>query len=421
MLVKRVLFDEIKDWLEEDKIILIKGARRTGKTTLLGEIKDYLQTAGSKVIYFSIDQEIDNPIFSSPKYFLRFLKNQYGLNDTKRSYVLLDECQYLKETGLFLKVLYDIAHHYLTFIVTGSSSLELSGNKEFLTGRKIEFVLNRFSFVEYLRGVSEYKYDNVFSLSNFEEVKEFYEIYKKDLEFHFLKFINWGGYPEVCLLDNEKKKELILREIIRTYTQKDVSDFFKIGNVSAFNHLITLLSHQIGNLLNKTEICNTLNLHFKTLESYLAILQGTFIFSFVRPFYANIRKELSKMPKVYAEDLGIVRHYTGKNFTYYDLIEGNVIENFIYNHLAQQFLPEEIHFYRTISKSEVDFIVEKGDSLIPIEVKFRKRANVPVALHNFKKKYGSKVDFNIIITQAKLDFLGDTYFIPPLIFPFVKL
>jgi len=416
------LFNEIKDWFEENKIIFIKGARRTGKTTLLEQIKDYLQSTGQKVIYFSVDQELDNPIFSHPRYFLRFLKDQYGVSETKRTYVLLDECQYLKDIGLFLKVLYDMSHHYLTFVVTGSSSLELSKNKEFLTGRKIEFVLNRFSFVEYLWGVSDYKYNEFFSLpSEFTNLKEFYEIYKNDLEFHFLNYANWGGYPEVCLQREEKKKNLLLREIVKTYIQKDVVDFFKIGNISAFNHLITLLSHQVGNLLNKTEICNTLNLHFRTLENYLDILQGTFIFSFIRPFYTNVRKELSKMPKVYAEDAGIVRYYTGKNFVNYHLIDGNIVENFVYNHLALLFPSEAIYFYRTISKSEIDFIVKKDDKLIPIEVKFRKTSTIPVSLRNFRKRYDLKIDFNLIITQTKLSFCENTYFIPSVLFPFVRI
>ena len=421
ILVKRLLFNEIKDWLKEDKIIIIKGARRTGKTTLLGQIKNYLRSAGWDVIYFSVDQELDNPIFSHPKYLLRFLKDQYGVSEKKRTYVLLDECQYLKSVGLFLKVLYDMAHHYLTLIVTGSSSLELSQNREFLTGRKIEFVLNRFSFIEYLWGVSDYKYNEFFELSlKFNNLKEFYEVYKNDLEFHFINYSNWGGYPEVCLQKEEKKKTILLREIVRTYIQKDVANFFKIGNISAFNHLIIILSHQIGNLLNKTEVCDTLNLHFKTLESYLDILQGTFIFAFVRPFYTNIRKELSKMPKVYVEDLGIVRYAMGRNFTNYHMIDGNIVENFVYNHLALSFPSEDIHFYRTISKSEVDFIIKNGNRLIPIEVKFRKMVSIPVSMRNFGKKYAQKLGFNVIITQTKLDFYNNTYFIPAVLFPFVK-
>jgi len=420
-LVKRVLFNEIKDWLLEDKIIIIKGARRTGKTTLLTQIKDYLTAGGEKVVYLSVDQEWGNPIFSAPKYFIRYLKNQYGVDEQRKTYILLDEFQYAKEAGLFLKVIYDIAHKYLTIIATGSSSLEISKNREFLTGRKVEFVLNRFSFVEFLWGTSEYKYNYSWKLSkDIEDLREFHTLYRDDLKIHFLDYVNWGGYPEICLQGNLEKREVLLKEIVRTYIEKDIVDFLNVGNVSAFNNLISLLSHQVGNLLNKVEVCNTLGIHFKTLENYLSILKGTFIFSFLKPFYTNIRKELSKMPKVYAEDIGVIRHCTGRSFMDFKIIEGSVVENFVYNQLSSIFLEENIYFYRTISKSEIDFIVKDKNRLLPMEVKFQRNANIPVSIKNFNKNYSDRVDYNIVVTLDKLDFQNNTYFIPVILLPFVK-
>lgn len=421
-MVKRILFNEIKEWLSEDKIIIIKGARRTGKTTLLGQIKDYLTNSGERTIYISVDQELSNPIFSDPKYFIRYLKDQYGVDEHRRTYILLDEFQYVKDAGLFLKVVYDIAHKYLPIIATGSSSLEISKNREFLTGRKVEFILNRFSFVESLWGISEYKYDYSWKLSrDIEDLREFYALYKDNLETHFLDYANWGGYPEVCLQRNLKKREVLLKEIIRTYIQKDIVDFLNVANISAFNNLISLLSHQVGNLLNKMEVCNTLDIHFKTLENYLDILKGTFIFSFLKPFYTNIRKELSKMPKIYAEDMGVIRYCTGRSFTDFKIIEGSVVENFVYNHLFLTFPEDNIYFYRTISKSEIDFIVKDKNRLVPIEVKFQKNANIPVSIRNFNKNYADRIDYNIIVTLNKLGFQNNTYFIPVVLLPFVEM
>lgn len=420
-MVKRILFNEIKEWLSEDKIIIIKGARRTGKTTLLSQIKDYLTHSGEKIIYISVDQELGNPIFSNPKYFIRYLKEQYGVDEQKRTYILLDEFQYIKKAGLFLKVVYDMAHKYLTIIVTGSSSLEISKNREFLTGRKVEFILNRFSFVESLWGTSEYKYNYFWKLSrDMENLREFYALYKDDLERHFLNYVNWGGYPEVCLQRNLKKKEVLLKEIIRTYVQKDIVDFLHVENISAFNNLISLLSHQVGNLLNKVEVCNTIGIHFKTLGSYLDILKGTFIFSFLKPFYTNIRKELSKMPKIYAEDMGVIRYSTGRSFTDFKIIEGSVVENFVYNHLSLTFSEDSIYFYRTISKSEIDFMVKDKDRLIPIEVKFQKKANIPISIRNFNKNYADRINCNIVITLNKLGLQNNTYFIPVVLLPFLR-
>ena len=420
-LVRRILFDKIKEWLSEDKIIIIKGTRRAGKTTLLGQTKDYLEKYGEKAIYLSVDQELASPIFSDPKYFIRYLKEQHGVNEEKRTYLLLDEFQYIKEAGLFLKVIHDIAHKYLTIVATGSSSLEISKNREFLTGRKVEFILNRFSFIEFLWGTSEYKYDYSWRLSgDIMDLKEFYSLYRDDLEKQFLEYANWGGYPEVCLQGNFKKKETLLKEIVRTYIQKDVVDFLKVGNVSAFNNLVSLFSHQIGSLLNKVEICNTLNIHFRTLGNYMDILKDTFIFSFLKPFYTNIRKELSKMPKVYADDMGVIRYSTGRSFADFKTIEGAVVENLIYNHLSLAFSEDNIHFYRTISKSEIDFVVEAKDKLISIEVKFQKKSNTPVSIRNFNKNYADRADYSIIVTLDKLDSQNNTYFIPAVLLPFIR-
>ncbi len=173
-------------------------------------------------------------------------------------------------------------------------------------------------------------------------------------------------------------------------------------------------------LLYKREVCNTVGIHFKTLENYLGILKGTFIFSFLKPFYTNIRKELSKMPKIYAEDMGVIRYSTGRSFTDFKIVEGNVIENFVYNHLSLSFSEENIHFYRTISKSEIDFIIKDKDRLIPMEVKFQKNANVPVSVRNFSKNYTDRINYNIVVTLDKLDFQSNAYFIPVLLLPFVK-
>ncbi|GAF74095.1 unnamed protein product, partial [marine sediment metagenome] len=134
----------------------------------------------------------------------------------------------------------------------------------------------------------------------------------------------------------------------------------------------------------------------------------------------NIRKELSKMPRIYAEDMGIIKYCTGRSFTDFKIIEGSVVENFVYNHLFLTFSEDNIYFYRTISKSEIDFMVKDKDRLVPIEVKFQKNANIPVSIRNFSKNYTDKINYNIIVTLDKLDFQSNTYFIPVVLLPFVR-
>ena len=418
-LVERNIFSEVQKWLDDTRILLIKGARRTGKTTLLEQIKSYLDHSGKNTILFSADQELDTPYFKSPKLFFNFLSDQYLL-ENRKLYCLIDECQYLPDASLFLKVIHDLSRGRIKFIVTGSSSLDLLKIKEPLTGRKIEFTLERFSFREYLRAASEYKYDHLFKIpQDIDALKDFYEIYRKDLEYHLVPYLNWGGYPEVCIEKREERKKKYLGEIVTTYIEKDISQFFRIENISKFNSLIRLLCSQRACILNRSEVSNTLGIHFKTLEHYLSILEGTFIITLVRPYYTYVRKELTKMPKVFINDTGIIRNYVGMDFQDLKSVEGNLIENFVFTQLKQH-ADINMFYYRTVSKAEVDFILKRGQCLIPVEVKFRKRLTVPVVMKNFISTYKEHVEYGILLSQETFDQIDQVYILPVALADFLE-
>ena len=417
-LVKRKIFDEILEWLDDKRIILIKGARRTGKTTLLDQVRTYLSRRNKPAVLFSADQELDNPVFRNSKLFFRFLSDQY-LTDKGKLFCLIDECQYLPDAPVFLKTLHDMAHGKIKLICTGSSSLDLLKAKEPLTGRKVEFVLERFSFSEYLNAASEYRYAHRFRLpEELEPLKEFYEIYRRDLEYHFLQYINWGGYPEVCLEKNPGRKKRYLKEIVATYIEKDVSQFFRVENVSKFNSLARLLCYQRSQILNRSEVSGTLGIHFKTLGNYLNILEGTFIITLVKPYFTNVRKELTKMPKVFINDSGIIRHYTGMDFSDFGSIEGGLIENYAFIHLGRQAY-SELFYYRTVAKAEIDFILKQDGSLTPIEVKFRKKLAVPVIMKNFLSNYSKDAEYGVMLSRDVLERKGQVYLLPVVLLDFV--
>ncbi len=417
-LIKRDIFDDILEWLDDKRIILVKGARRTGKTTLLSQLRTWLDSRGSRTVMFSADQELGSPFFQNAKVFFKFLSGQYMRTDEK-IYCFIDECQYLPDAALFLKTLYDISQDRIKFIVTGSSSLDLLRVKEPLTGRKIEFILERFSLREFLRAASEYSYEDEFRIPrDFEALKEFYDIYSKDLEYYFLEYVNWGGYPEVCLEKNIRRKKGLLREIVTTYVEKDISQFFRIENVSKFNNLVRVLCRQISQLLNKSEISGTLGIHFNTLERYLDILEGTYIVTLVRPFYTNIRKELSRMPKVFVNDFGIIRYFTGMEYADFESIDGQHVEDFVFTQLRLRNNPD-LFFYRTVSKAEIDFILKQESRLIPVEVKFRKKPAVPVIMKHFFSNYPGDTDFGIVFSRNLMERKDRVYFMPALLAGFV--
>ncbi len=421
IIIDRDILSKINPWLSEPQIILIKGARRSGKTTLLELIEKNLSKNRVLTKYVSVDQHMYEPFWKSLDSFEMFLKTELNFLGHERLYLLLDEVQYLNDPGLFLKTLYDKYVKKIKLIVTGSSSLELLKTREFLPGRKIEFTLERFSFLEFCRAKFMKKsWGMTFSEKDWEDFSMFYESFKTRLENAFLEYITWGGYPEVVLQPQKEKKFQILQSILNAYLEKDVSSFFNVSNISGYNNLVQLLVSQVGQLVNKKEISSTLGLHYNTVNAYLDILSGTFMFDFVRPFFTNIRKELSKMPKVYVRDLGIVQYALSRNFMKYELVDGHLVENFIYRHLVEDYAPRDIHFYRTRGGAEVDFVLGRLGSTV-VEVKFRKRIEkIPRSVKKFLENYGKNVERIVIVTMNKLAKEDNLYYIPAPMFPFIK-
>ena len=419
---------DIKYWIGKEKIIVLKWPRQVGKTTIIKNLKSELDENGYKTLYYSVDKELWNPIFENVKYFEKYIKDQIDLKQDKkaypkstsfRAYIFIDEFQYIKNAWLFMKVLFDEFKKDIQFIVSGSSSLEITKNSEFLTGRKIDFYIWHITFYEYISFKSENTYKKI-DLLDIEELKYVNDIYKEDIKKYFLEYLNYWGYPEVCVSKYVKDKEIILNEIVSTYIKKDIISFLNIENISAFNNLIKLLSDWVWNLVNKSELANSLNINYETLIRYLDILEWTYIFRFIKPYFTNIRKELSKMPKVFINDTWTLNNILRKKYDTLDILSGNVIENIIYNTLSSKYNLDDIYFYRTISKSEIDFVVQMKNELLPIEVKFRNNTlKVPIAIKNFEKLY-DRVKYNLIITKNNLKIEWNNIFIPYYLYFFIK-
>jgi predicted AAA+ superfamily ATPase len=245
---------------------------------------------------------------------------------------------------------------------------------------------------------------------DFGALSDYYQIYRHALWSHFASYLTWGGYPEVVLAESPDTKRILLKEILSTYIQKDVSGFLKIENTSAFNKLVRLLTTQIGSLVNRHELSATLGIDQRTVSKYLDVLEGTYVCSLVKPFFSNARKELSKMPKVYVCDAGIYHFYHAQGFNTYETLSGHLVENYVYLGLRNSERIDNIQFYRTISKSEVDFIVTQKDVLIPIEVKFQASPKMPVSVTRFMENYSAPKA--VVITQDRLACSGAHTFLP---------
>jgi predicted AAA+ superfamily ATPase len=397
----RLLFDEVIKWLKRREIIAIKGPRQSGKTTLLLMIQDYLiekeRVNPKNVIFLTFeDREILEKFSKSPKDFVSsFIRGQKN----ERFYFLIDEFHYLEEGGQKLKLLYDIFPN-IKFIITGSSSLEVAGKTaKFLVGRIFSFYLYQFSFEEFIKAKSDqlsYIYEErknkvIDFILNGKDFKFTEDIFQEDFRKLFEEYALYGGYPEVVKAEDIETKKIILKNIFETYITKDIIELLRINNLHKFRNLFILLANQIGNLINYNSLSSDVQSYFREVKHFISVLEETFIIFLLCPYFSNKITELKKNPKVYFVDIGL-RNYAINNFNELDLRGdiGQIIENICLFQLRVRYPDFQIKYWRTLAKAEVDFILELGNEIIPIEVKYSVEPKISRSLRNFISEYKPK-------------------------------
>jgi hypothetical protein len=384
MLIKRLLFQELKSHLPKREITFIVGPRQVGKTTLMLSLKDYLETQRKKTLFLSLDFERDQEFFLSQSRLVEKIQLELGKS---KGYVFIDEIQRKKNAGLFLKGIYDMNLPY-KLIVSGSGSVELKERiHESLIGRKRIFELNPVSFKEFVDFKTQYRYNN--------RLSEFFCIERGRTKELLLEYLNFGGYPRVVTEESLQEKKRTIDEIYRSYIERDIVYLLKVEKTAAFSSLVKLLADQIGGLINYSELSSTLGISTQTVKSYLNYLEKTFIVRKITPYFKNIRKEISKSPMIYFCDLGLRNYSLGLFGNLEQPSEiGLVFQNFIFNILKERYFlsSQELHFWRTKDKAEVDLIIELGKKIIPVEIKYKqlKIPKIERALCSFISKYQPK-------------------------------
>jgi predicted AAA+ superfamily ATPase len=198
----------------------------------------------------------------------------------------------------------------------------------------------------------------------------------------------------------------------------------KVKSQFAYTKLVTLLAGQIGQLINLHEISSTIRLNHRTLDNYLYLLENTYVLVRLRPYFTNLRKELTKMPKVYFIDTGL-RNFALKNFAAFEdnRDKGSLLENFCFSSLVKIW-KGSIYFWRTKEKTEVDFLVkDMYGNIIPIEVKAQRLAKPVISrgFQSFLKKYKVKKGYIVNLDLKSKVKLNDTIieFILPYEVPFL--
>lgn len=407
-IIKRKLYNLLKEHLNKKEISLIIGPRQAGKTTLMRQLKDDLDKNGKKTLFLNMDVSEDRVFFATQKTLVDKIILSIGKGE---GYVFLDEIQRKEDAGIFLKGIYDMELPY-KFIISGSGSVELKEKiHESLAGRKRVFELFTVSFEEFINFKTEYRYED--------KLGDFFRVEKILAESLLQEYLNFGGYPQVVLEDLLEEKVARIKEILDSYLEKDINSLLHIEKLETFASLIKILSSQTGKLVNYSELAGSLNIQIPTLKKYIWYMEKTFVVNRVSPFFRNTRKEIKKSPIIYFNDLGL-NNYALNTFGNLKRPEdiGFVFQNFIFLLLREKMMLKSagLNFWRTKDKNGVDFVIDFTLDTIPIEVKFSELKDkiAPRPLRSFIEKYHpSKA---LIINKSldeKIKFLDTEIFIIP--------
>lgn len=342
------IYTDIESRLHPNKVLVIFGPRRVGKTTL---ITDFLSTYKGKYRLESGDDIRAREVLGSED--LSLLKEYAAGYDL----IVIDEAQRIPKIGWGLKLLVDHIPG-IRIIATGSSSFELAGQiGEPLTGRKNTITLFPISQLELLA---------------------FHGGNRHDMSIGITERLVFGSYPEVVSAKNTEGRKDALGEIVGSYLLKDILELDRIRNTKILSDLVRIIALQIGNEVSLNELATMLGIDRKTVARYLDLLEKSFILYNLRGYSRNLRKEVTKKSKYYFYDMG-VRNAIISNFN--DLSHrddvGALWENFMIIERLKTRSYKNIsandYFWRTWDQNEIDFVEERDGKLFGYEFKWNKQ------------------------------------------------
>ncbi len=312
-------------------VITVTGPRQSGKTTLVRE-------TFSEKKYVSLE-DLDEREFA--------INDPRGFLKTYKGGTIIDEIQYAPNLFSYLQSHVDSSKVMAEFILTGSQHfLLIEKVTQSLAGRSCILQLLPLCIEELLPPPTASPFD----------------------------FIYKGFYP--ALYQHSIDPSLFYKSYINTYVERDVRSLKNIKNLSLFKTFLHLCAGRIGQLLNLSSLGADCGIDQETVKSWLSLLETSYILFLLRPHHTNFNKRVTKQPKLYFYDTGLVSHLLGIE-TEEDLLRnyarGSLFENYVALELIKQRYnlgkESNLFFWRDHTGHEVDFIIEKPPQLIPIEAK----------------------------------------------------
>ncbi|MDR3221312.1 MAG: ATP-binding protein [Candidatus Accumulibacter sp.] len=332
-MIERTITKKISEMLGKFPVVLLTGPRQSGKSTLL-------QHAFPDYDYVSLeDPDFRLLAESDPRGFLG--------NYTRPS--IIDEAQYVPQLFSYIQSVTDKENTVGRFILSGSQNfLLIQSIAQSLASRAAVLKLLPFSFRELKSGsfASENVNDNIFS----------------------------GGYPR--LFDKGISPADFYPNYIQTYVERDVRQLRNISDLSLFIRFVKLCAGRIGQLLNVSSLANECGISVETVQAWLSVLETSYVVFLLKPYHKNHNKRLVKSPKLYFYDTGLACSLleldNGRQLqTHY--LRGELFENWIISEFLKQNYAvgkePAIYFWRDNNGTEVDLLIERGETLKALEIK----------------------------------------------------
>lgn len=342
--------------MEDTPVVLLNGARQTGKTTLARSIAEH-----SGADYFTLDDSATLALVAGdPSGFIRNLRGP----------VVLDEIQRVPDLFSAIKISVDKNRRPGRFLLTGSANvMTLPRLSDSLAGRMEIIPLFPFSAGE-LAGTREGFIPRLFggTLANTKLTGA-----QEDLAARLTR----GGYPEAVQRNAAGRRSAWFASYISTILQRDVRDLARVDALHTLPNLLKLLAARTSGLLNLADIGRDARLPHTTLTRYLALLETVFLVHRLPAWSPNVGKRLVKAPKLHLVDTGLACHLIGANAGRFNddrTLLGHMMETFVVGELRKQLSWADPHtslcHFRTATGSEVDVVLEQADgSVAGVEIK----------------------------------------------------
>jgi hypothetical protein len=332
-MITRELANVILSMKDKLPVIVITGPRQSGKTTLAKALfPDY--------DYVNLEfPDTRAQVIDDPRLFLA----------THENGIVIDEVQRVPELFSYIQGIVDETGNNGRFILTGSQNfLLLEQISQTLAGRAALFHLLPFSITEIASGFP--------------------------IEDNFAQYAFTGTYPRIY--DQQLQPSDWYPWYIASYIERDVRQIENVTDLNKFQMFLKLCAGRVGQLFNASAIANEIGVNYKTIQSWLSILEASFIIFLLPPFYKNFNKRLTKSPKIYFYDTGLICSLLGirsaeeLNFHY---LKGEIFESLVISEIKKRLVNTNSHaglyFWRDSTGHEIDCIVEAGSKITVVEIK----------------------------------------------------